>query len=121
MRVRGLVVMIVACQVMDPGSIPGERIFLFSRLLRLELSFSFVVKQAAQEVSPIHAPLLFPSQVLLPVPVLGRGCCVASPSCCVESPPTSPPRPAPTSFSLILRAKRRTKKEIRATGVEPVT
>ena len=24
---RGLVVMIVACQVMDPGSIPGERIF----------------------------------------------------------------------------------------------
>ena len=25
--VRGLVVMIVACQVMDPGSIPGERIF----------------------------------------------------------------------------------------------
>ena len=23
--VRGLVVMIVACQVMDPGSIPGER------------------------------------------------------------------------------------------------
>jgi hypothetical protein len=27
MRVRGLVVMIVACQVMDPGSIPGERIF----------------------------------------------------------------------------------------------
>jgi hypothetical protein len=24
--VRGLVVMIVACQVMDPGSIPGERI-----------------------------------------------------------------------------------------------
>jgi len=27
MRVRGLVVMIVACQVMDPGSIPGERNF----------------------------------------------------------------------------------------------
>ena len=27
MSVRGLVVMIVACQVMDPGSIPGERIF----------------------------------------------------------------------------------------------
>jgi hypothetical protein len=27
--VRGLVVMIVACQVMDPGSIPGERNFLF--------------------------------------------------------------------------------------------
>ena len=26
--VHGLVVMIVACQVMDPGSIPGERIFL---------------------------------------------------------------------------------------------
>jgi hypothetical protein len=25
--VRGLVVMIVACQVMDPGSIPGERSF----------------------------------------------------------------------------------------------
>lgn len=30
MRVRGLVVMIVACQVMDPGSIPGERIFFLS-------------------------------------------------------------------------------------------
>ena len=29
--VRGLVVMIVACQVMDPGSIPGERIFLCRR------------------------------------------------------------------------------------------
>ena len=28
--VRGLVVMIVACQVMDPGSIPGERIFCSS-------------------------------------------------------------------------------------------
>jgi hypothetical protein len=28
-RVRGLVVMIVACQVMDPGSIPGERILFF--------------------------------------------------------------------------------------------
>ena len=27
-RARGLVVMIVACQVIDPGSIPGERIFL---------------------------------------------------------------------------------------------
>ena len=24
-RARGLVVMIVACQVIDPGSIPGER------------------------------------------------------------------------------------------------
>jgi hypothetical protein len=30
MRVRGLVVMIVACQVMDPGSIPGERIFVLA-------------------------------------------------------------------------------------------
>lgn len=29
--VRGLVVMIVACQVMDPGSIPGERIFCQQR------------------------------------------------------------------------------------------
>ena len=29
-RVRGLVVMIVACQVMDPGSIPGERSFFLS-------------------------------------------------------------------------------------------
>ena len=27
MSARGLVVMIVACQVMDPGSIPGERTF----------------------------------------------------------------------------------------------
>lgn len=34
--VRGLVVMIVACQVMDPGSIPGERIFWF-------LVFGFLV------------------------------------------------------------------------------
>jgi hypothetical protein len=30
MRVRGLVVMIVACQVKDPGSIPGERIFVLA-------------------------------------------------------------------------------------------
>ena len=30
-RARGLVVMIVACQVMDPGSIPGERIFFFKK------------------------------------------------------------------------------------------
>ena len=29
MSARGLVVMIVACQVMDPGSIPGERKFFF--------------------------------------------------------------------------------------------
>ena len=36
MRVRGLVVMIVACQVMDPGSIPGERSF-FSRTLSYSL------------------------------------------------------------------------------------
>lgn len=27
---RGLVVMIVACQVMDPGSIPGERKFFIA-------------------------------------------------------------------------------------------
>ena len=27
---RGLVVMIVACQVMDPGSIPGERKFFMA-------------------------------------------------------------------------------------------
>jgi hypothetical protein len=29
--VRGIVVMIVACQVMDPGPIPGERMFLHAR------------------------------------------------------------------------------------------
>ena len=34
--VRGLVVMIVACQVIDPGSIPGERTF-FSALIPLFL------------------------------------------------------------------------------------
>jgi hypothetical protein len=34
--VRGLVVMIVACQVMDPGSIPGERIFLWSIVKGME-------------------------------------------------------------------------------------
>ena len=32
---RGLVVMIVACQVMDPGSIPGERIFCRFLTLRI--------------------------------------------------------------------------------------
>ena len=33
---RGLVVMIVACQVMDPGSIPGERKFFIAlELFRL--------------------------------------------------------------------------------------
>ena len=32
MSARGLVVMIVACQVMDPGSIPGERSFLLQKL-----------------------------------------------------------------------------------------
>ena len=30
---RGLVVMIVACQVMDPGSIPGERNFFVHKKL----------------------------------------------------------------------------------------
>ena len=35
MSVRGLVVMIVACQVMDPGSIPGERSFFFFIVLPL--------------------------------------------------------------------------------------
>jgi hypothetical protein len=35
--VRGLVVMIVACQVMDPGSIPGERkLFLMEESKRNE-------------------------------------------------------------------------------------
>jgi hypothetical protein len=34
-RVRGLVVMIVACQVMDPGSIPGERIFFYPPVFAL--------------------------------------------------------------------------------------
>lgn len=34
-RVRGLVVMIVACQVMDPGSIPGERSPFLLALLAL--------------------------------------------------------------------------------------
>lgn len=41
-RVRGLVVMIVACQVMDPGSIPGERNFFFSFFL-FWLPFAFVL------------------------------------------------------------------------------
>ena len=36
-RARGLVVMIVACQVMDPGSIPGERIFCRFLTLRIWL------------------------------------------------------------------------------------
>jgi hypothetical protein len=36
--VRGLVVMIVACQVMDPGSIPGERIFCFFVMPSLSVS-----------------------------------------------------------------------------------
>jgi hypothetical protein len=46
MRVRGLVVMIVACQVMDPGSIPGERIFFLTSLsLSLSLSLSHLKKK----------------------------------------------------------------------------
>lgn len=40
-RARGLVVMIVACQVMDPGSIPGERRFLF-----LFLPFGFEARRS---------------------------------------------------------------------------
>jgi hypothetical protein len=38
-RVRGLVVMIVACQVMDPGSIPGERIFFLTLVSLLRLAW----------------------------------------------------------------------------------
>ena len=37
--VRGLVVMIVACQVMDPGSIPGERNFFCFLFLCLPTVF----------------------------------------------------------------------------------
>ena len=40
MRVRGLVVMIVACQVMDPGSIPGERTFFLSLSYTLSYTLS---------------------------------------------------------------------------------
>ena len=36
-RIRGLVVMIVACQVMDPGSIPGERMFFCSKRINIFL------------------------------------------------------------------------------------
>jgi hypothetical protein len=49
--VRGLVVMIVACQVMDPGSIPGERMF-FARELRPIVdpdSFFLVFSQRERE------------------------------------------------------------------------
>ena len=48
-RVRGLVVMIVACQVMDPGSIPGER-RLFYQSLFLGSSPRFV----STLVTPLH-------------------------------------------------------------------
>ena len=49
--VRGLVVMIVACQVMDPGSIPGERMF-FARELHPAVdpdTFFLVVSQRERE------------------------------------------------------------------------
>jgi hypothetical protein len=46
--VRGLVVMIVACQVMDPGSIPGERNFLF---------FFVSAKRKSTEMLCSHLPL----------------------------------------------------------------
>jgi hypothetical protein len=42
-RARGLVVMIVACQVIDPGSIPGERTFFV-------LFFGFLVKKNPKNV-----------------------------------------------------------------------
>jgi hypothetical protein len=45
-RVRGLVVMIVACQVMDPGSIPGERNYSF---LVLKTSFLLVREQQKED------------------------------------------------------------------------
>ena len=44
-RARGLVVMIVACQVMDPGSIPGERTFASKGVL-----FVFLEKTRTQNL-----------------------------------------------------------------------
>ncbi len=37
--VRGLVVMIVACQVMDPGSIPGERSFFYFFFVQMDAAW----------------------------------------------------------------------------------
>lgn len=46
-RVRGLVVMIVACQVMDPGSIPGERTFVL-HIFEVEDSKSVVTSEGIE-------------------------------------------------------------------------
>jgi hypothetical protein len=98
-RVRGLVVMIVACQVMDPGSIPGERIFFFMLVSVLRVAWLtpgkgrniFIILLVG--VKLVTIPPLFP-------PVLLR---------------------AEPSYVCSLSHTRAKKKEIRATGVEPVT
>ena len=101
MRVRGLVVMIVACQVMDPGSIPGERIFVqvvvqaqnvFAQLSRLGPVVTEV--KFRQSTATSRLPVSCTPALVLP--------------------------PAPTEEE---EKKKREKKKgvIRATGVEPVT
>ena len=56
---RGLVVMIVACQVMDPGSIPGERIFwcVVSWVIGLVVWFLLRVQEVASSI--LASPLIF--------------------------------------------------------------
>ena len=98
-RVRGLVVMIVACQVMDPGSIPGERIFFFMLVSVLRVALLtpgkgrniFIILLVGLKLVTI--PTLFP-------PVLLR---------------------AELAYVCSLSHTTAKKKEIRATGVEPVT
>jgi hypothetical protein len=92
-RVRGLVVMIVACQVMDPGSIPGERIFFCP---------CSVCRARAVGTSSSPFPDLFEAggdhTFDLPRP--------SASSHCMQPPPYT---------------SQKKRKEIRATGVEPVT
>jgi hypothetical protein len=98
-RVRGLVVMIVACQVMDPGSIPGERIFFFILVSLLRVAW----------LTPGKGRNIF---IILPVGLkLGT------------IPPLFSPVPvrAEPSYVCSLYHTTAKKKEIRATGVEPVT
>jgi hypothetical protein len=98
-RVRGLVVMIVACQVMDPGSIPGERIFFFTFLSLPWLAWLALGKGRNWF---ILLPARLKLETILPL---------FSAVLVQEEPPPA--------YSLYHTAAK--KKEIRATGVEPVT
>ena len=70
-RARGLVVMIVACQVIDPGSIPGERTLFVIFFAPATEGFLFVTEQ--KEKSCPHHPQkkkqkVWRTRVSIPVP-----------------------------------------------------